>query len=99
MLEYKTERYGCESIVVPHFHPSAKTCSACGHVKDEMLLAERIFRCEVDAPEIDRDRNTAGNLAALVAGSALETQNACGAAGCGPGERPRETGCGEAGSS
>ena len=83
MLEYKTTWYGSQLIVAPRFYPSTKTCSACGHIKAEMLLAERVFQCEACEAEIDRDLNASRNLALLVAGSSPETQNACGAEGSG----------------
>ena len=83
MLEYKTTWYGSRLVIAPRFYPSTKTCSACGHVKAEMPLGERIFRCEECGLEIDRDLNAACNLAAVVAGSSPETQNACGAEGSG----------------
>ena len=83
MLEYKTQWYGSALIVAPRFYPSTKTCSACGHIKDEMPLGERVFRCEACGAEIDRDLNAARNLASLVAGSSPETLNACGAEGSG----------------
>ena len=81
MLEYKTRWCGSALIVVPRFYPSTKKCSACGHIKAEMPLGERVFQCEVCGAEIDRDLNAARNLASLVAGSSPETQNACGAEG------------------
>ena len=81
MLEYKTQWYGSALIVAPRFYPSTKTCSACGHVKTEIPLGERVFRCEACRLEIDRDLNAARNLASLVAESSSETQNACGAEG------------------
>ncbi len=83
MLEHKTEWYGSRRISAPRFYPSTKTCSTCGHTKDEMPLGERVFRCEAGGAEIDRDLNAARNLASLVAGSSPETQNACGAEGSG----------------
>jgi putative transposase len=82
MLEYKTQWYGSRIIVAPRFFPSTKTCSACGHVKDAMPRAERVFRCEACGHVLGRDLNAARNLAA-VAGSSPETQNACGAEGSG----------------
>ncbi len=83
MLAYKTQWYGSALIIAPRFCPSTKTCSACGHVKDELPLGEHVFRCEACGAEIDRDLNAACNLALLVAGSSSETQNACGAEGSG----------------
>lgn len=84
----------------PRWYPSTKTCSACGHGKAEILLAERVFRCEVCGAEIDRDRNAARNLAPRVAGSSPGTRNACGGDGCGwehgrvkPAPEKQETDC------
>ena len=70
-------RYRPGLIVAPRFYPSTKKCSACGHIKAEMPLGERVFQCEVCGAEIDRNLNAARNLASLVAGSSPETQDAC----------------------
>ena len=83
MLAYKTQWYGSQLVIAPRFYPSTKTCSACGAVKDEMPLGERVFQCAVCGLAIDRDWNAARNLAPLVAGSFPETQNACGGDGAG----------------
>ncbi len=83
MLAYKTQWYGSRLEIAPRFYPSTKTCSACGVIKDAMLLSERVFYCEACRLEIDRDLNAARNLASLVAESSSETQNACGAEGSG----------------
>jgi len=83
LLEYKTVWYGSRLVVAPPFYPSTKMCSACGHVKDEMPLSERVFRCEACGLVLDRDLNAARNLASLVAGSSPETENACGGEGSG----------------
>ena len=83
MLAYKTIWYGSEWVIASRFYPSTKTCSACGHIKAEMPLGQRVFRCEACGAEIDLDLNAARNLASLVAGSSLETLNACGAEGSG----------------
>ncbi len=83
MLEDKAQWYGSRLVVAPRFYPSTKTCSVCGHVKDDMPLSERVFRCAMCGAEINRDLNAARNLAALVAGRSPETQNACGAEGAG----------------
>ena len=83
MLEYKTTWYGPRLVVAPRFYASAKTCSACGHVKTEIPLSERVFQCEAYGVTIDRDLNAARNLASLVAGSSPKTLNACGTEGSG----------------
>ncbi len=73
MLAYKTIWYGSRLVVGPRFHPSSRICSACGAVKPNLPLAERIFRCEACGLVLDRDLNAARNLARLVAGSSPET--------------------------
>ncbi len=88
MLEYKTIWYGSELVIAPRFYPSTKTCSACGHVKAEMPLGQRVFRCEACGAEIDRDlcrREFPGDIKRLRSGRLW------------PGERPGETDCREAG--
>jgi putative transposase len=82
-LAYKTRWYGSRLLVVPRFYPSSKTCSGCGVVKATLPLGERTFRCQQCGLVIERDLNAARNLARLaevrmVAGSSLETENACG---------------------
>jgi putative transposase len=63
-LTYKSAWFGTELVVCDRWFPSTKTCSGCGSVKQEMGLAERIFRCVGCGLVIDRDRNAAANLAA-----------------------------------
>ena len=65
MVEYKAVLRGCDVVVAPRFYPSSKTCSACGEVKTDLALSERIFRCEHCDLEIDRDLNAARNLESL----------------------------------
>lgn len=86
-LVYKCQWHGSRLLVAPRFYPSSKACSGCGLVKAELSLNVRTFRCEACGLVIDRDQNAARNLAALaasgsitagVAGSSLETENACG---------------------
>ena len=77
------EVYDRRSAVAPRSLASTKTCSSCGHVKAEMPLGDRVFRCEACGLEIDRDLNAACTLASLVAGSSPETSDACGAEGSG----------------
>lgn len=62
-LEYKTSWYGSELIVIYRFHPSSKTCSACGTVKTKLALSQRVFTCECGYRG-DRDVNAASNIAA-----------------------------------
>jgi IS605 OrfB family transposase len=82
-LTYKCRWYGSALVTADRWYPSSKTCSACGTVKAKLPLSVRVFHCEACGLRIDRDRNAARNLAALVndlvAGSGPETLNARGA--------------------
>ncbi|MFY7804339.1 MAG: RNA-guided endonuclease InsQ/TnpB family protein [Limnoraphis robusta] len=64
-LEYKSKLYGSELIVVSRWEPSTKRCSNCGHLKDSMLLSERVYQCENCGISLDRDLNAAKNLASM----------------------------------
>jgi putative transposase len=75
-LKYKAIWYGSTMVEADRFFPSTKRCSACGAVKLEMPLSERVFRCERCGFEADRDMNAALNLES-VAASWVETLNAC----------------------
>jgi transposase len=68
------------------FHPSSKTCSCCGVIKETLALAERTFRCTDCGFEAGRDVNAALNLAGMAASSAV---SACGEARSGPVRKSR----------
>jgi len=95
-LEYKAAIYGSQVVVADTFFPSSRTCSKCGRVKHDLMLNDRVFRCECGFAE-DRDLNAALNLRRL----GHSRTNACGqeSSGCSPGSRPAggETGLVEAG--
>ena len=76
-LEYKSQWYNSQIVVADRFYPSSKICSACGYVKSELLLSERVFKCERCNSKVDRDLNASVNLMKL-AGSSPERLNACG---------------------
>jgi hypothetical protein len=61
---------------IDRWHPSSKTCSACGHRLDTLSLRVRAWTCPSCAAVHDRDHNAALNI--LAAGQA-ERLNACGA--------------------
>jgi putative transposase len=73
-LEYKCERYGRELVVIDRWHPSSKTCSACGHLLASLSLSTRTWQCPSCGTRHDRDINAAKNI--LAAGRAVP---ACGA--------------------
>lgn len=67
MLEQKMNIVGGNLKVAEKFHPSTRTCSVCGNVKDEKLpLTQRTFHCEACGAVINRDLNSAINLARLL---------------------------------
>ncbi len=76
-LEYKAQWYGVQIVMIDRFYPSSKTCSGCGYIKPEISLSERVFICEACGNVLDRDLNAALNIRD-VAGSSLDTHNACG---------------------
>ena len=76
-LKSKAEVLGISVIEAPQFFASSKTCSSCGEKKEELLLAERQYHCQVCGFSEDRDVNAAINLKHLAAGHA-ESLNACG---------------------
>ena len=76
-LKSKAEVLGISVIEAPQFFASSKTCSSCGEKKEELLLAERHYHCQVCGFAEDRDVNAAINLKHLAAGHA-ESLNACG---------------------
>jgi putative transposase len=79
-LEYKAARAGRILVVIDRWHPSSKTCSACGHVFAELALPVRHWTCPACRTRHDRDHNAAKNI--LAAGRAVargDSGDACGA--------------------
>jgi putative transposase len=74
MLEYKAQRAGRTMVAVDRWHPSSKTCSACGHLLAALTLGTRAWQCPSCGTRHDRDINAAKNI--LAAGLAV---TACGA--------------------
>ncbi|GED31599.1 transposase [Brevibacillus centrosporus] len=63
-MQYKCQRYGISFIEADKWYPSSKLCSSCGHIKRDLKLSDRTFRCDCGLT-IDRDVNAALNLAKL----------------------------------
>ena len=61
-MKYKCEKFVIEFVRVDRFYPSSRTCSSCGHVKKDLKLSDRVYKCECGL-EIDRDLNASINLA------------------------------------
>jgi transposase len=69
-MSYKTAWQGERFLLADRYFPSTKKCSnpACGEVKEEMDLSERVYVCERCGLVMDRDLNSALNLAAQACG-------------------------------
>ena len=65
LIESKAANLGIEIKFADRFYPSSKTCSNCGHVKKDLKLSERIYKCPECGEIIDRDFNAALNLERL----------------------------------
>lgn len=61
MLKQKSVEYGTEIKSVDRFFPSSKLCSCCGQIKQDLTLADRIYKCDCGLG-IDRDLNASINL-------------------------------------
>ncbi|WP_240797277.1 IS607 family element RNA-guided endonuclease TnpB [Streptomyces sp. F001] len=72
-LTYKGRRNACRTVVADRWYPSSKTCSGCGAVKAKLPLHVRIFHCDACGLVMDRDENSARNLAALAAAATTGT--------------------------
>lgn len=78
MLEYKCHWYGRELVAIDRFFPSSKLCSACGTIREKLLLNVREWTCDCGVTH-DRDVNAAINIRAV----------GLAAAACGAGVRPQ----------
>src|SRR5256884_2180629 len=104
-LLYKTEQYGGYVQLVSRWYPSSKTCHACGWIKEDLTLDERVWVCEQCGVITERDLNAALNirtealrLLTDVPGVALSGHKfACGAESAGSRCVESETFCDEAG--
>lgn len=62
-IEYKAELYGIEVVIADRWYSSSKTCHRCGHIKKDLKLSDRVYRCDCCGNVIDRDVNASINLA------------------------------------
>ena len=60
-LQAKCKENGIELRIVDRWFPSSKTCHCCKHIKKDLKLSDRLFRCDCGYIE-DRDFNAALNL-------------------------------------
>nr|WP_286347974.1 transposase [Helicobacter sp. NHP21005] len=62
LLEYKAKYYGQEILRADAFYPSSKSCPSCSHVKKDLSLSDRVYKCGVCGVAMDRDFNASANL-------------------------------------
>ena len=58
----KCKENNIELRVVDRFYPSSKTCHKCGHIKKDLKLSDRTYRCSECGYVVDRDINASLNL-------------------------------------
>lgn len=62
-LEWVAERSGKQVVKIDRWYPSSKTCSHCGYVNQDLILADREWTCSrCGTAHIDRDRNASLNI-------------------------------------
>jgi putative transposase len=61
-LLYKSEQHGGSVQLVDQWYASSKTCHACGWVKEDLTLADRVFICQQCGVVLDRDFNASLNI-------------------------------------
>ena len=67
IIQYKCDFYGIKFVEADRFYPSSKTCCRCGHIKKDLRLSDRIFKCPSCNNEIDRDYQASINLSRYTA--------------------------------
>ena len=72
-IEYKSAYNGVTVQKADRFYPSSKTCSVCGHVKHDLKLKDRTYRCDNCGSVIDRDYNASLNLLSLLSNTKIGT--------------------------
>ena len=60
-IEYKAKWNNIPVIIADRFFPSSKICSCCGHIKKDLKLSDRIYKCEC-GNIINRDFQASLNL-------------------------------------
>ena len=60
-IEYKAKWNDISVIIADRFFPSSKMCSCCGHIKKDLKLSDRIYKCEC-GNIINRDFQASLNL-------------------------------------
>ncbi|PUB31885.1 transposase [Promicromonospora sp. AC04] len=63
-ITYKQAWRHGQVLLADRWYPSSKTCSACGTLRKDLTLKDRVFECWSCGHVMDRDLNAAVNLAA-----------------------------------
>ncbi len=61
-LEYKTEKFSSQLVLVDSIFPSSQICSKCGKHRHKMPLKERVYICPECGHTEDRDLNASKNI-------------------------------------
>lgn len=61
-IEYKSLWNNIKFIIADRFYASSKICSCCGHIKKDLKLSDRTYKCDNCNTVIDRDKNASINL-------------------------------------
>ena len=62
MMVYKCKERGKNLLTIGKYDPSSKTCSKCGHIKEDLKLSDRQWICPICNKNHDRDINAANNI-------------------------------------
>ena len=62
LLKSRLRYYPIEIVQADRYYPSSKMCSCCGHIKKDLKLSDRVYKCDVCGVRINRDLNAAINL-------------------------------------
>lgn len=74
-LEYKTEKFSSQLILVDRFFPSSQICSNCGKHRHKMPLKNRVYHCPECGHTEDRDLNAAKNIERWFEGIFIPTRS------------------------
>jgi len=97
MLEYKTQWYGSQLVIIDRFAPTSKICSECGAINENLTLSDRMWVCTSCGAVHERDENAVKNIYRWGL-AILDTESSSGINACGVAVRPDQASDEEAGS-
>ena len=62
ILQYKSDWYGRDLVMIDRYFPSSKLCNNCGYKNNELKLSDREWTCPECNSIHDRDYNAAINI-------------------------------------